>query len=128
MKNLSIFIFLLLLTGCQSNILSRNDPTMFGIHEKHFRQLSPDQQQQVIASYNRQQEIRAKNEPMESLVSVLDRSIKQRESRTTVQIRHQTIEQPVRQCRKEGARLTCDDLVQTAHNNTSNYGWEFDKA
>ena len=94
--------------------------------EEQFRQLPSEQQQQIISSYTRQQEIRAKNEPMENLVNVLERSIKQ-QSRTTVQIHNHTIDQPVKQCRKEGSTQICDESVLVTQNNATNYLMEFDK-
>lgn len=125
MKKIFIF-FLLFISSCQPANFFKNEPTIFGIQENQFKNLNEQQQQQLITSYNRQQEIRAKNEPMQNLVHVLDKSVKQ-ESRTTVQIHHHTLDQPIRQCYIRGTTQVCEEIVQTTQNNTSNYNWEFGK-
>ena len=40
------------------------EPQMFGMPQNQFNQLTPKQQSEVIASYNRQQEMKTKNEPI----------------------------------------------------------------
>ncbi len=118
----------LFISGCQSSHSNNAESTEFGIKETQFKQLNAQQQHQVISAYERQQEIRAKNEPMNGLVALLDNNIKERQSRTTVQIQSQTVDQPIRECHKEGDQRICTDTVQTAENKTTHFNWDFDKA
>jgi hypothetical protein len=60
---------LLLLAGCEAQ--------MFGMPETQFHQLTPFEKQQVIDSYNRRQEIKQQNQPMESLIGVLGTAVEQ---------------------------------------------------
>lgn len=66
-KILSLILLSLFLTACE--------PTIFGMNEKQFNQLTPQQKQQVIDSYNRQQEIEAQNKPIEDLVGALNNAV-----------------------------------------------------
>ena len=64
MKKIVLLLSLtLLLAGCQ--------PTMFGMPEGQFKQLTPSQQTQVINSYNRQQEMKTQMEPINNAVNTL---------------------------------------------------------
>lgn len=67
MKKIFILINLamLLLVGCSM------EPMMFGMPESQFKQLPSNQQSQVIASYNRQQEIKTQNEPLNNAVDMV---------------------------------------------------------
>ena len=51
--------------------LAACEPTLFGMPQSQFSQLPKEQQQQVIESYNRQQEIKTQNAPLENLIGVL---------------------------------------------------------
>lgn len=61
----SFILSVLLLTSCAT------EPTLFGMPEAQFKQLSPSQQTQVIDSYNRQKEIRTQNEPITDAIDSL---------------------------------------------------------
>lgn len=65
MKKMLLVLTILALTGCAT------EPTMFGMPEGQFKQLTPKQQSQVIDSYNKQQEINAKNKPITDTVSTI---------------------------------------------------------
>ena len=70
MKKLFIISSLMFaLTACE--------PTIFGMPQSQFSQLSKEQQRQVIDSYNRQQEIRTQNAPAENLIGVLGTAVNQ---------------------------------------------------
>ncbi|CAM4444087.1 MAG: hypothetical protein LEGION0398_MBIBDBAK_00626 [Legionellaceae bacterium] len=43
---------------------------MFGMTEKHFNSLSPEEKHQVIEAYNEQKRIEKMNEPMMSIIGV----------------------------------------------------------
>ena len=56
------------------------EPTMFGIPQSQWNQLSPAEKREVIKGYNEQQKINAQNAPVESLISGAQSVIEQKQA------------------------------------------------
>jgi len=67
---LKMFKLLFLLIGLSMTLIACEpmEPTMFGVRQSQWNQLSQDQQGQVIAGYNQRRQIEQANEPFMSAI------------------------------------------------------------
>jgi len=102
------------ITGCT--------PTIFGMPEDQFNQLSPEQQQQVIDSYNKRLEIEQQNKPKEHLIDVLGSAIATKNAKSDSQSKTDTKSTTTKgpmNCHYEGTTQVCSQSSSKETNSSS---------
>ena len=81
MKHIIRLIFILLFTyvlaGCT---IQPPEPTVFGMPQSEWNQLTPKQKQSVIDGYNQRKQIEAENAPIESAIGATQQALNQEEA------------------------------------------------
>lgn len=117
---MSVIRTLLLLAAC--TLLMACEPMMFGMPQSQYESLAPQQQQEVIRSYNKRQEIaernRAVNTLAESLAGAVASDLPSYGSRRT----HTTTRTTGPKCHWEGNTQVCK---QDSSSSSSSSGFHF---
>jgi hypothetical protein len=76
MKKLLLGLFVLVLSGCVEQA-AYTEPTVFGVPQSQWSQLTHAQQNQVIAAYNQRAQTNADNAPLQNIISTAGALVQQ---------------------------------------------------